>query len=110
MKHLLRDFRLIPVVLFATISLFARFDDDAVCALHAGLAIVEQAKNLQEQAGIVTAVQIRVGIATGLVAIGSLEALAIAGGTPNLAARIQAVARPGQVVIAPSTRPVTPLS
>ena len=79
-------------------------EDDAVRAVHAGLAIVAQADRLQQEAGIVTAVQVRVGIATGLVAVGAQEGLAIAGGTPNLAARIQGVAQPGQVTIAPSTR------
>lgn len=79
-------------------------EDDAVRAVHAGLAIVEQASRLQDASGIATQVQVRVGIATGQVAVGAREGLAIAGSTPNLAARIQAAARPGQVTIAPSTR------
>lgn len=49
----------------------------------------------------------RVGIATGLVVIGDLVAEAlerdVVGETPNLAARLQALAEPGQVVIAEST-------
>ncbi|MDM0066562.1 adenylate/guanylate cyclase domain-containing protein [Variovorax sp. J31P207] len=79
-------------------------EDDAVRAVHAGLAIVEEAGRLHHTCGIATPVQVRVGIATGLVAVGAREGLAIAGSTPNLAARIQAVARPGQVTIAPGTR------
>ena len=79
-------------------------EDDAVRALHAGLAIVEETRRLKEDAGIVADVQVRIGISTGLVAVGAQESLAIAGGAPNLAARIQAVAKPGQVVISPSTR------
>lgn len=79
-------------------------EDDAVRAVHAGLAIVEEAAHLKEAAQLASAVQVRVGIATGLVAVGVQETLAIAGGTPNLAARIQAQAQPGQVVISPSTR------
>ncbi len=52
----------------------------------------------------------RVGIATGLVVVGDLigggaaQELAVVGETPNLAARLQALAEPGAVVIAPSTR------
>jgi len=53
---------------------------------------------------------VRVGIATGLVVAGDLigegasEEEAIVGETPNLAARLQALASPNCVVIAPSTR------
>jgi hypothetical protein len=57
--------------------------------------------------------QVRVGIATGLVVVGDLigagAALeqAVVGETPNLAARLQALAEPGAVVIASSTRRLT---
>ncbi len=79
-------------------------EDDAVRAVHAGLAIIAQCPSLQDSAGIVVPVQVRVGIATGLVAIGARDALTIAGGVPNLAARIQTHAAPGQVLVSPSTR------
>jgi predicted ATPase len=52
----------------------------------------------------------RVGIATGLVVVGDLigagaaQEQAVVGDTPNLAARLQALAEPGAVVIASSTR------
>jgi hypothetical protein len=51
----------------------------------------------------------RVGIATGLVVVGDLvgsgeaQERDVIGETPNLAARLQALARPGQVVIAERT-------
>jgi class 3 adenylate cyclase len=54
--------------------------------------------------------QVRVGIATGLVVVGDLigagsaQEQAVVGETPNLAARLQALAEPGAVVIASSTR------
>ena len=54
--------------------------------------------------------QTRVGIAAGLVVVGDLigEGLAqeqsVVGETPNLAARLQALARPDAVVIAAGTR------
>ncbi len=57
--------------------------------------------------------QVRVGIATGLVVVGDLvgsgeaQERGVVGETPNLAARLQALAEPGTVVIAPSTRRLT---
>ena len=54
--------------------------------------------------------QVRVGIATGLVVVGDLlgsgeaQERGIVGETPNLAARLQAIAEPNTVVIADSTR------
>ena len=52
----------------------------------------------------------RAGIATGLVVVvelmaeGEAQERAVIGGTPNLAARLQALAEPGSVVVAESTR------
>jgi tetratricopeptide (TPR) repeat protein len=57
--------------------------------------------------------RLRVGIGTGLVVVGDLigqgaaQEQAVIGETPNLAARLQALAEPGTVVIAPSTRRLT---
>jgi predicted ATPase len=57
--------------------------------------------------------QVRVGIGTGLVVVGDLigqgaaQEQAVVGETPNLAARLQALAEPGTVVIGPSTRRLT---
>ena len=54
--------------------------------------------------------QVRVGIATGLVVVGDLigagaaQEQAVVGETPNLAARLQALAEPNTVVIAEGTR------
>ena len=54
--------------------------------------------------------QARVGIATGLAVVGDLigegaaREEAVVGDVPNLAARLQALAAPGTVVIAPATR------
>ena len=54
--------------------------------------------------------QTRIGIATGLVVVGEVigqgaaQEQAVVGETPNLAARLQALAAPDTVVIAPSTR------
>ena len=57
-----------------------------------------------------SALQVRIGIATGIVVVGDLvgqgsaQEQAVVGETPNLAARLQALAEPGSVVIAEATR------
>ena len=81
-------------------------EDDAERAVRAGLALVAAVGDLKTQ----TALQTRVGIATGLVVVGDLigsgasQEQAIVGETPNLAARLQGVTEPNSVVIAEITR------
>jgi class 3 adenylate cyclase/tetratricopeptide (TPR) repeat protein len=80
---------------------------DAERAVRAGLALVEAVPKLTTAAGM--PLQVRVGIATGLVVVGDLigagaaQEQAVVGDTPNLAARLQALAEPGAVVIASTT-------
>jgi class 3 adenylate cyclase len=81
-------------------------EDDAERAVRAGLELVGAVGDLKTHA----ALQTRVGIATGLVVVGDLvgsgeaQERGIVGETPNLAARLQGVAEPNNVVIAESTR------
>jgi class 3 adenylate cyclase/tetratricopeptide (TPR) repeat protein len=81
-------------------------EDDAERAVRAGLELIEAVGGLKTRASL----QTRVGIATGLVVIGDLigsgeaQERGIVGETPNLAARLQALAAPGSLVIAASTR------
>ena len=83
-------------------------EHDAERAVHAGLALVEAAPKLKTAAGV--PLQVRVGIATGLVVVGDFigagaaQEQAVVGETPNLAARLQALAEPNAVVIAGGTR------
>ena len=79
-------------------------EDDAERAVRAGLDIVSAVGWLRTPSG--GRVEARIGIATGLVVIGglSLQEQAVVGETPNLAARLQAAAEPGTVVVAASTR------
>src|ERR1700730_11340952 len=83
-------------------------EDDAERTVLAGLDIVTAIARLETHAAEPLAV--RIGIATGLVVVGDLSgesALwehAVVGDTPNLAARLQALAEPGAVVVAASTR------
>jgi len=83
-------------------------EDDAERAVRAGLALVEAVPKLDDGTG--TALRVRVGIATGLVVIGDLlgegvmQQHEVVGETPNLAARLQALAEPNTVVIGGDTR------
>ena len=77
-------------------------EDDAERAVRAGLELVASIRGLKTH----VALQTRVGIATGMVVVGDLSGSGadIVGETPNLAARLQAIAEPDSVVIAESTR------
>src|ERR1700676_2168378 len=83
-------------------------EHDAERAVRAGLALVEAVPTLATAAG--SPLHVRVGISTGLVVVGDLigagaaQEQAVVGETPNLAARLQALAEPGAVVISSSTR------
>jgi class 3 adenylate cyclase/tetratricopeptide (TPR) repeat protein len=86
-------------------------EDDVEQAVRASLALVDAIANLRTSVDI--ALQVRVGIATGTVVVGDLligegsEERGVVGDTPNLAARLQALAEPGTVLICPSTRQLT---
>jgi class 3 adenylate cyclase/predicted ATPase len=83
-------------------------EDDAERAVRAGLDLTDAIELLAAPSG--EALAARVGIATGLVMVGELigegaaQEQAVVGETPNLAARLQAVAVPGSVVISKATR------
>jgi class 3 adenylate cyclase len=82
-------------------------EDDAERAARSGLRIVDAVARLNVNS---QKLQARVGIATGLVVVGDLigegsaQEQSVVGETPNLAARLQALAEPGAVVIAAGTR------
>ena len=83
-------------------------EDDAERAVRAGLALAPAVRVLRNAYAM--PLEIRVGIATGLVVVGELTGegeareRGVVGETPNLAARLQGVAEPGQVVVSESTR------
>ena len=84
-------------------------EDDAERAIRAGLDTVKAVGELSTPNDL----QVRIGIASGLVVAGDIigegasEERAVLGETPNLAARLQSIAKPNQVVIAASTRRLT---
>jgi len=81
-------------------------EDDPERAVQAGLELIATVSALKTRA----ALQTRVGIATGLVVVGDLvgsgesQERGIVGETPNLAARLQAIAEPNTVIIAEDTK------
>ena len=83
-------------------------EDDAERAVRAGLELIPAVTKLD--VGAMTALRVRVGIATGLVVVGDLigegasREFEVVGETPNLAARLQALAEPDTVVISSDTR------
>src|ERR1700730_709150 len=88
-------------------------EDDAERAVRAGLALVETIGATALPLPGELKLQMRVGIATGLVVVGDLigsgaaQEEAVVGETPNLAARLQGLAAPNAVVIAADTRRLT---
>src|SRR5215470_14227688 len=83
-------------------------EDDAERAVRAGLEIEAAVTRLETRG--TERLAVRIGIATGLVVVGDLvgegwaQEQAVVGETPNLAARLQAFAKPGQIVLAGVTR------
>jgi class 3 adenylate cyclase len=83
-------------------------EDDAERAVRAGLQLVETIARLQPHVDV--RLQARIGIATGPAVVGDLigegasREEAVVGDVPNLAARLQALAEPGSVVIGAATR------
>jgi class 3 adenylate cyclase len=81
-------------------------EDDAERAVRAGLAVIDAVAKLSTPEPL----NVRLGIASGLVVVGDLigagaaQERGVVGEMPNLAARLQALAQPGTLVIAESTR------
>jgi class 3 adenylate cyclase/predicted ATPase len=81
-------------------------EDDAERAVRAALAVIEAIGRLPAREGL----SVRLGIATGLAVVGDLigegaaQERGVVGETPNLAARLQALATPNTVLIAEATR------
>ncbi|WP_233807192.1 adenylate/guanylate cyclase domain-containing protein [Paraburkholderia sp. HP33-1] len=86
-------------------------EDDAERAVRAALMLVRTIGTLDS--GIDASLQVRIGIATGVVVVGDLSdqgegrESGVVGETPNLAARLQTLAEAGTVVISASTQRLT---
>lgn len=77
-------------------------EDDAVRALHTALILAAEVPRLEAAPGEM--LSLRIGLATGMVAVSVSQGVAVAGTTPNLAARIEAAVPAGCIGVAPSTR------
>jgi class 3 adenylate cyclase/predicted ATPase len=81
-------------------------EDDAERAVRAGLAVIEAVRRMPTR----EALQVRIGLATGLAIVGDLigsgaaQEQAVIGETPNLAARLQTLAGPDEIVIPANTQ------
>ena len=81
-------------------------EDDAERAVRAGLAVIEAVGRLPAREDL----RVRLGIATGITVVGDLlgegaaQERGVVGQTPNLAARLQALAAPNTLVIGEVTR------
>src|SRR5205807_1136966 len=71
-------------------------EDDAERAVRAGIAILDDVKNLQLEA--------RIGIESGEVVVDSTDSTFATGEAVNIAARLQQAAAPGQILIGPAAR------
>jgi class 3 adenylate cyclase/predicted ATPase len=84
----------------------AAHEDDAERAVRSGLALIDAVATLPAPEPL----RVRIGAATGMVVVGDLVGSGeaqehdIVGETPNLAARLQAIAEPNTIVIAEATR------
>ena len=86
-------------------------EEDAERAVRAGMAIITSVTRITGPDN--QPLSCRIGIASGVVVVGDLigtgtsEETAVVGETPNLAARLQGVAEPDQLVISQETRNLT---
>jgi len=86
-------------------------EDDAARAVHAALEVLRemQAVGEEQRRSRDVELSVRIGIATGPVVVGDIvgegasQESTVLGETPNLAARLQALAGGNQIVVAPAT-------
>src|SRR4029450_1889129 len=81
-------------------------EDDGLRAVRAGLAIRARVARLCEELGLEEPLQIRVGIESGEAAAGTGPEgqVLVTGSVVNSAARLQAAAAPGEVLVGATTR------
>ena len=79
-------------------------DDDAVRAIRAALDIRERARDLCEDLGLSMPMEVRIGVRTGQVAVGTaFDRNIVIGAEVNIGARLQQAATPGEILAGSST-------
>ena len=84
-------------------------ENEAERAVMSGLGIIEALADFEPKYARDIKLTVRIGIATGLVVVGeiigdgSAEEITVVGETPNIAARLQALAKPNTMVISSAT-------
>jgi class 3 adenylate cyclase/predicted ATPase len=84
-------------------------ENEAERAVRSALGIIEALAEFEPKNDSDVKPAVRVGIATGLVVVGemigdgSAEEMTVVGETPNIAARLQALAKPNTIIISPAT-------
>ncbi|HEY5858906.1 MAG TPA: AAA family ATPase, partial [Actinomycetota bacterium] len=80
-------------------------DDDALRGVRAGLEIVDRASRLGARLGLTMPIEVRVGVNTGRVAVGTAtDRTIVIGAEVNIGARLQQAAHPGEVLVGAATR------
>jgi class 3 adenylate cyclase/tetratricopeptide (TPR) repeat protein len=83
-------------------------DDDAVRGVRAALAIAHRAERLGSRLGLPVPMQVRVGVNTGQVAVGTAtDRNLVIGAEVNVGARLQQAAEPGEVLVGATTYHLT---
>jgi len=99
-------FRLMGDGLLAYFGFPTAHEDDAERAVNAALEIVQSISAVTVRGA--QRIEVRTGIATGLVVVGDLigegRDLGLVGEAPNLASRLQQLASPNQILVASTTR------
>ena len=84
-------------------------EDDALRGVRAGLAIRARVARLCEELGLPDPLEVRIGIESGEAATGTgpEDQVLVTGSVVNSAARLQAAAAPGEVLVGATTRDLT---
>jgi class 3 adenylate cyclase len=84
-------------------------EDDALRAVRAGLAIRARTRQIGREAGLTEPLEVRIGIESGEAAMGRNPSgqVLVTGPVVNAAARLQAAARPGEILAGSTTHALT---